>query len=135
MWLELGRYLIAVEPLTFVMFKTLDEWQHRKTGSSTLEWKNINLFFTRKLSSLDPILYIYFWSFLPSPTTVKRMALISLPRCTLKVHKCLFVPMPIHCTIRRFGFRARRIDGVECGLFSNHASLGQTTLRVGRVSV
>ena len=29
----------------------------------------------------------------------------------------------------------RWIDGVECGLFSNHAPLGQTTLRVGRVSV
>ena len=27
--------------------------------------------------------------------------------------------------------RARRIDDVECGLFSNHAPLGQTTLRVG----
>ena len=26
-------------------------------------------------------------------------------------------------------------QGVECGLFSNHAPLGQTTLRVGRVSV
>ena len=42
---------------------------------------------------------------------------------------CLFVSMPIHCTITRFVFRARRIDGVECGLFSNHAPLGQTTLR------
>ena len=47
----------------------------------------------------------------------------------------LFVPMPTHCTITRFGFRARWIDGIECGLFSNHAALGQTTLRVGRVSV
>ena len=45
------------------------------------------------------------------------------------------VPMPTHCTITRFGFHARWIDGVECGLFSNHATLGQTTLRVGRVSV
>ena len=45
------------------------------------------------------------------------------------------VPMPTHCTIMHFGFHARRIDGVECGLFSNHALLGQTTLRVGRVSV
>ena len=35
----------------------------------------------------------------------------------------------------RFGFRPRRIDGIECGLFSNQAPLGQTTLRVGRVSV
>ena len=48
---------------------------------------------------------------------------------------CLFIPMPTHCTITRFGFRARRIDDVECGLFSNHAPLGQTTLHVGRVSV
>ena len=45
------------------------------------------------------------------------------------------VPMPTHCTITRFGFRARRIHGVECGLFSNYAPLGQATLRVGRVSV
>ena len=50
-------------------------------------------------------------------------------------HTLLFVPMPTHCTITRFGFRARRIDGVECGLFSNHTPLGQTTLRVERVSV
>ena len=47
----------------------------------------------------------------------------------------LFVPMPTHCTIRGFRFSARRIDGVECGLFANHAPLGQTTLRVGWVSV
>ena len=60
--------------------------------------------------------------------------------------------MPTQCTVACFGFRARRIDGVECGLdgvecgldgvecgldgvkcglFSNHAPLGQTTLRVG----
>ena len=43
-----------------------------------------------------------------------------------------FVPMPTHCTITRFGFRARRIDGVECGVFSNHAPLGQTTLRMDK---
>ena len=47
----------------------------------------------------------------------------------------LFVPMPTHCTIMRFGFHARQIDGVECGIFFNHALLGQTTLYVGRVSV
>ena len=35
----------------------------------------------------------------------------------------------------RFGFHARWIAGVKCGLFSNHAPLGQTTLCVGRVSV
>ena len=40
-----------------------------------------------------------------------------------------------YCTIMRFGFLARQIDGIECGLFSNHAPLGQTTLRVGQVSV
>ena len=45
------------------------------------------------------------------------------------------VPMPTHCTIMRFGFHARWIDGVKCGLFSNHTPLEQTTLRVGRVSV
>ena len=50
---------------------------------------------------------------------------------------CVYVcvPMPTHCTITRFGFRAGRIDGVECGLFSNHAPLGQTILRVGRASI
>ena len=48
---------------------------------------------------------------------------------------CLSVPMPTHSTTMRFGFRTRRIDGVKCGLFLNHAPLGQTTLRVGRVSV
>ena len=48
---------------------------------------------------------------------------------------CVCVPMPTHCTITCFGFHARRIDGVECGLFSIHAPFGQTTLRVGRVSV
>ena len=41
--------------------------------------------------------------------------------------KCLCVPMPTHCTIMRFGFHARWIDGIKCGLFSNHAQLGQTT--------
>ena len=55
--------------------------------------------------------------------------ILNFPYC------CLF-QMPTHCTITRFGFRARRTDGVECGLFfSNHAPLGQATLRVGRVSV
>ena len=49
--------------------------------------------------------------------------------------KCVCVLMPSHCTITRFGFRTRRIEDVECGLFSNHAPLGQTTLRVGKVSV
>ena len=41
------------------------------------------------------------------------------------------VLMPTHCTITCFGFHARWIDGVKCGLFSNHAPLGKTTLRVG----
>ena len=36
--------------------------------------------------------------------------------------------MPTDCTITCFGFHARRIDGVKCGLLSNHAPLGQTTL-------
>ena len=45
------------------------------------------------------------------------------------------VPMPTHCTITCFRFHTRWIDGVKCGLFSNHAPLGQTTLRVGWVSV
>ena len=45
---------------------------------------------------------------------------------------CVCVPMPTHCTIMCFGFHARWIDGIKCGLFSNHAPLGQTTLRVGQ---
>ena len=49
--------------------------------------------------------------------------------------KNVCVPMPTHCTITCFGFRTRWIDGVDCGLFSILAPLGQTTLRVGRVSV
>ena len=34
--------------------------------------------------------------------------------------------MPTHCTIMRFGFRARRIDGFESGLFFNHYSITYT---------
>ena len=41
----------------------------------------------------------------------------------------VYVPIPTHCTITRFGFHARRIDGVKCDLFSNHAPHGQNTLR------
>ena len=44
---------------------------------------------------------------------------------------CVCVPMPTHCTITCFGFHARWIDGIKCGLFLNHAPLGQTTLHVG----
>ena len=32
---------------------------------------------------------------------------------------CLF-QMPTHFTIMHFDFHTRRIDGIECGLFSNH---------------
>ena len=35
------------------------------------------------------------------------------------------VPIPTHSTITCFGFRARRIDGVEYGLFSIHDRLGR----------
>ena len=45
---------------------------------------------------------------------------------------CVFQCIP-NCTIIRMGFRTRRIDGFECGLFSIHAPLGMITLRVGRV--
>ena len=48
---------------------------------------------------------------------------------------CVCVPMPTHCTITGFQFRAGWIDGIECGLFSNHAPLEQPILRVGQVSV
>ena len=43
--------------------------------------------------------------------------------------------MPTPCTIMCFRFCARQIDGVECGLFSIHAPLGQNTLRVRQVPV
>ena len=33
--------------------------------------------------------------------------------------------MSTHYTTTSFGFRARRKDGVECGLFSIHAPLGR----------
>ena len=51
----------------------------------------------------------------------------------VRVRVC--VPMPTHITIKCLWFRARRIDGVECGLFSIYTQLGQTILRVGRISV
>ena len=44
---------------------------------------------------------------------------------------CVCVPMPTHYIITSFGFHTEWIDGIECGLFSIHAPLGQTTLRVG----
>ena len=40
---------------------------------------------------------------------------------------CVYVPMPTHKAITRFGFHTRRIHGVKCGVFLNHAPLGQTT--------
>ena len=46
------------------------------------------------------------------------------------IEKSVCVSVPTHCTITCFGFHARWIDGVECGLFLNQAPLGQTTLRV-----
>ena len=54
---------------------------------------------------------------------------------TISFIKCVCVLMPTHWTITCFGFHARWRDGVKCGLFSNRAPLGQTTLRVGWVSV
>ena len=40
---------------------------------------------------------------------------------------------PLHSY--RFGSRTRQINGVKCGLFSNYASLGQTTLLCTKTSV
>ena len=37
--------------------------------------------------------------------------------------------------LRTWGSALGQIDCIECSLFSIHATLGQTTLRVGRVSV
>ena len=47
------------------------------------------------------------------------------------VYVCVPMPTQLHAS----GFRARQIDDVECGLFSIHAPLGQTTLCVGQVSL
>ena len=44
---------------------------------------------------------------------------------------CVCVPMPTHCTIMCFGFHARWIDGVKCGLFSNSAPLGADHITCG----
>ena len=68
---------------------------------------------------------------LPTSSSIKKTSLGIVGLLTYKV--C--VPMPTHCTITCFGFHSMWIDGVKCCLFSNHAPLGQTTLRVGRVSV
>ena len=46
-------------------------------------------------------------------------------RDPLNILVIVYAPMPTHCTITCFGFHARRIDGVKCGLFSNHAPLRQ----------
>ena len=44
--------------------------------------------------------------------------------------KCVFQCQPT-ALLRALG----SVQGVECGLFSIHPPLGQTTLRVGRISV
>ena len=48
-----------------------------------------------------------------------------IPRQALE-YVCVCVLMPTHCTIMCFGFRARQIYGVECGLV-------QFTHRLGRL--
>ena len=48
----------------------------------------------------------------------------------LCVHACICAWV---CVCAHLGFWIRQVFGVECGLFSIHAPLGQTTLRVGRV--
>ena len=64
------------------------------------------------------------------PTWLRFSVVSSILKIAI-CHYYVCVPMPIYCTITCFGFHARWIDGVKCGLFSNHAPLGQTTLRVG----
>ena len=66
----------------------------------------------------------YIW-----PSLLIHPSYMTIP-LELSILNSVCVIMPTHCTITRFGFRARRIDGVECGIFPNHAPLGQTTLRV-----
>ena len=68
----------------------------------------------------------------------KRFKIIQCGECMKHIgreqrwkYMCVCVPMPTHCTITCFGFHAKWIDGVKCGLFFNHAPLGQTTLPVG----
>ena len=72
-------------------------------------------------------------SILLQTATVTDLSCTTWPSFNNKQQQYLSVLMPTHCMITRFGFRARRIYGVEGGLFSNHAPLGQTTLCVGRV--
>ena len=59
--------------------------------------QNKKLIFLRKLSSLDHILYINFWSFQPSTTTVKRIALISLPPCISLYNREYTCPLFYFC--------------------------------------
>ena len=66
------------------------------------------------------------------PLLLSTLVLISLYKC---VCVCVCFPMPTHCTSTHFGFRAKRIHGVECDVFSILAPLGQITLCVGQVSV
>ena len=55
--------------------------------------------------------------------------------CVLKLIKlCLFQCQPT-ALLRASGSTQGGLDGVKCGLFSHHSPLGQTTLRVGWVSV
>ena len=93
--------------LRFVHHETQMEWRRRKLGTSVVGGERLTACSTET----------------PSMRTLKIPIL------------CICVLMPTHCTITCFGFHARWIDGVQCGLFSNHAPLGQTTLRVGWVSV
>ena len=42
----------------------------------------------------------------------------AIKKCFVTIYSiCVCVPMPTHCTIMHFGFRARQINGIECGLF------------------
>ena len=54
---------------------------------------------------------------------VKMLIITCIIKCV-----CVCFLMPTHCTITHFGFHARRIDDIKCGLFSYHAPLEQTTL-------
>ena len=47
----------------------------------------------------------------------------TVSKILIDLHWNVCVPMPTHRSITCFGFRARRIAGVECCLFSIHAPL------------
>ena len=82
-------------------------------------------------------IYSHYYLFWPQYKLLIMKSILKITIYVLKLlqkNVCVLQGQPT-AILRASGSAARRIDGVECGLFSTHAPLGQTTLRVGRVSV